>query len=271
MAFYEEEIKLWDGLPPFSLPEDQQRKEYLTEQSADGIERLTNVSTPTLTFYPCSGGGPLEQRRHPAVLVCPGGAYSILAWNKEGRDICFMLNRNGFSAFLLKYRCPDRRDGAHADAARAIRLIRAKARDFGVDPQKVGAIGMSAGAHLCATITAPANDIPYPPKDNVDLQSFRPDFTAMIYPAYLSDDTLNLAPEFKVDADCPPCLLIQCENDPVHVENSIAWFLAMKRVERPVEMHIWPTGGHGFGLLKKNTPCDNCDKLAEEWFCRQIK
>ena len=212
----------------------------------------------------------MEQRRHPAVLVCPGGEYSILAWNREGRDICFMLNRIGFSAFLLKYRCPDRRNGAHTDAARAIRLIRAKADCFGVDPQKVGAIGFSAGAHLCATITAPANDVPYPPEDSVDQQSFRPNFSALIYPAYIADDALNLTPEFKVDSDCPPCLLIQCENDPVRVENAIAWFLAMKRAGRPAELHLWPTGGHGFGLLKKNEPCDNWDKLAGEWFCRQI-
>ena len=268
MAFYEEEIKLWNGEPPFSQEEDRQRKEHLTEQSADGIERITDVSSPTLTFYPCTGGGPLEQRRHPAVLVCPGGAYTLLAWNLEGRDICFMLNQNGFSAFLLKYRCPDRRNGAHADAARAMRLIRSKAAYFGIDAGKVGTIGFSAGAHLCATITAPAKNVPYPPGDEVDRQVFRPDFSAWIYPAYLTDDKLNLAPEFEVDAACPPCLLIQTEDDPVNVKNSIAWFLAMKRVGRPVEMHIWPSGGHGYGL---HLPCNHGKYLIEEWFRRQIE
>ncbi len=271
MAFFGEEIKLWNGQPPFSSAECNGRKEHLMKEPDDGNDRVTDVSCPTLTFYPCSGGGPLPQRRHPAVLVCPGGGYSRLAWSHEGRDISFMLNRNGFSAFLLKYRCPNQRQAARADAARAMRYIRANAACFGIDAKKVGAIGFSAGAHLCATISAPADDQPYPPEDDIDRESFRPDFTALVYPAYLADDELNLAPEFKMDSTCPPCLLIQCEDDMVRVENAVAWFMAMKRAGRPAEMHLWPSGGHGFGLRIRHAPCDNWDRLAGEWFRRQVE
>jgi len=121
------ELRLWEAEPPFAEPDDATRIEHA--DTKDGIIRLTDVTIPTITFYPASGRGP-----KPAVLVCPGGGYTILAWNHEGSDICAMLNLNGFSAFLLKYRCgcPERRAAAHADAARAMRLIRARAEEFGV-------------------------------------------------------------------------------------------------------------------------------------------
>ena len=111
-------FKLWEQDIPLTTPDDASRVEHFQDHKG-GIDRLTDVTEPTITWFPASGQGP-----HPAVLVCPGGGYSILAWNHEGRDICGMLNQNGFSAFLLKYRCPDRRAAAHADAARAMRMIR---------------------------------------------------------------------------------------------------------------------------------------------------
>ena len=129
-------IELWGETVPFRIPEDAEQKEHFTEDKGDGINRLTDVSQPSMTWFPASGREP-----HPAVLVCPGGGYGILAWNHEGRDICMMLNQIGFSAFLLKYRCPNRRAAAHADAARAMRLIRANAESFGIRADRVGAIG----------------------------------------------------------------------------------------------------------------------------------
>jgi hypothetical protein len=119
-----EPIRLWNQSAPFATPEDATRVERFLP-SDDGIERLTDVATPTLTFYPASGRGP-----HPAVLICPGGGYNILAWNHEGKDVAGWLNANGISAFLLKYRCPGRRQAALADAVRAMRLIRAQAGAF---------------------------------------------------------------------------------------------------------------------------------------------
>ena len=103
------EYRLWGDVVPFAEPDDSTKTEHFLE-SDDGIDRLTDVTVPSVTYYPVSGKGP-----HPAVIVCPGGGYGILAWNHEGIDLCSYFNSIGFSAFLLKYRCPDRRAAAHAD------------------------------------------------------------------------------------------------------------------------------------------------------------
>ncbi len=264
MTDFTRTIELWGDAVPFRTPEDAALHEHFTEDKHDGINRLTDVTKPSITWFPASGRGP-----HPAVLVCPGGGYSILAWNHEGRDICMMLNQSGFSAFLLKYRCPDRRAAAHADAARAMRLIRAHAEEFEIRADRVGAIGFSAGAHLAATISAPANEIPYPAADAADALSYRPDFTALIYPAYLADDDLKLAPEFRVDSSVPPTFLLQAENDGIRPENAVAWFLALRRNNVPAELHIWPEGGHGYGILRTGNPIADWPVLACAWFRRQ--
>ena len=150
-----------------------------------------------------------------------------------------------------------------------MRMIRANAEKFDIIPDKVGAIGFSAGAHLCATISAPSDPVPYPAADEIDAFPYRPDFTALIYPAYLSDLELNLAPEFKIDADVPPTFLIQAEDDGICVENSLAWYLALKRAGVAVEMHLWPDGGHGYGLLRTGRPVADWPLFAGAWFRRQ--
>ncbi len=257
------ELKLWNGNVPFADPADTQLEEHFLPEPQDGIERLTDVTVPTITFYPVSGKGP-----HPAILVCPGGGYGILAWNHEGIDICSYFNSIGFSAFLLKYRCPDRRQAAHADACRAMRYIRAKANEFNILPDKVGIMGFSAGAHLSATVSAPADEKPYEPVDEIDKFSCKPDFTALIYPAYLCDETLKLAPEFKIQADTPPCFLLQTEDDGIQVENALAWFWAMKKAGAPAELHCYSKGGHGYGILRNGQPVADWVRHAADWFHR---
>ena len=255
---------IWTAARPFTAEDDSSRQEHLAPDEGDNVDRYTDVTEPTLSFFPAAGPGP-----HPAMLVCPGGGYKILAWNKEGLDIASLLNINGFSAFVLKYRCPDRRQAAHADAARAMRLIRAQSDKFGIVPDQLGCIGFSAGAHLCATLSAPADPVAYEPTDEIDKESYRPDFTALIYPAYLADDDLNIASEFKIDATVPPCLMIQSEDDFAKVECSIGWFMALKRAGVQAEMHIYPDGGHGYGLVRTGHAISNWGTLAADWLRRQ--
>ncbi len=261
-----QEIPIWqEGRMPF--PCTEAKTEHFLEEPKDGIERLTDVSIPTITYYPVSGKGP-----HPAVLVCPGGGYGILAWNHEGIDICSYFNSIGFSAFLLKYRVPDCRDAAHADAARAMRFIRKYAEDFNVIPDKIGVLGFSAGAHLAATITAPANEIPYEADadDDMDALPYLANFSALIYPAYLCDaETLQLHEEFNVTAQTPPTFILQAENDEIQVENALAWFLAMKKAGAGAELHCYERGGHGYGILRTGRPISNWARLADSWFRRQ--
>ena len=264
--FLHQIIPLWTEKKPFAREEDTLLHEHLLDEPKDGNMRFTDVTVPTMLCFPASGAGP-----HPAVVVCPGGAYKTLAWSHEGLDYCSFLNLNGFTAFLLKYRCPDRRDAARADAARAMRLIRARAAEFDIDPDKVGMIGSSAGAHLCAITSAPADPVPYEPLDEIDEQPYRPNFTALIYPGYLFADreTLTPAKEFRFGPEVPPTLIVQTEDDPVQVENSITWFMALRRAGIPCDMHIWSAGGHGYGLARTGSPVSEWHIPAAAWFRRQ--
>ncbi len=253
---------IWGQERPFALPEDAADNEHF-QQSTDGNERITDVSQPTLSFFPASGPGV-----HPAILVCPGGAYTHLSWLVEGLDIASMANLAGLSAFVLKYRCPKRREAAHADAARAVRLIRHQAHEFNICPEKVGAIGFSAGAHLAATISAPTDAVPYLAVDAADECSFRPNFLALIYPAYLADDQLKLAAEFSIDELTPQTFLAQSGNDLVRVENCLAWYWELKKRQIPAEMHLYPDGGHGYGLLRTGSSASAWGEAASAWLKR---
>ena len=259
-------IPVFTGTPPFAADnEEPSCGRPVHTGSSDGIIRIGHISSPALEFHPASGKGP-----HPALLVCPGGGYEYQAWNLEGTDIAAFLNTIGCSAFILRYRCPKQRIAAHADAARAIRLIRARSEEFNICPDKLGAIGFSAGAHLCATISAPANDTPYPPVDEADKLSFRPDFTLLIYPAYLVDqETLAPNPEFRITPEIPQFFIAQSENDKGHIRNSIGWFKAMLEAGIKAELHVWAEGGHGYGLRRTGFPCMEWTALAAAWIRQQ--
>lgn len=276
--------KIWGGHEiPFSEKRDAAiRARQLENSKQDDCSRWTDIAEPDLWFFPVSGIGRNPEfstlyhpgtdgsaERHPAVLVAPGGGYSALAWSHEGLDIAALLNLNGFSAFVLRYRCPDRRRAAHADAARAMRFIRFHAAEFHIDPERVGGMGFSAGGHLIATLTAPADAIPYRAQDEIDKLPYRPDFAALIYPAYLADPDLTLKEEFKVDSGVPPTFLVQAEDDAVGVENSLAWYWALKRAGVPAEMHLYGQGGHGYGLRRTGSPVSGWGELAGEWLRRQ--
>ena len=255
--------EIWGKIKPFYREEDKLLSEHLKENpEQDGNDRYTDVVDPRLFFFPASGKAP-----HPAVLVCPGGGYSHLAWTHEGLDIASFLNLQGISAFVLRYRCPDRRKAALADGARSMRFIRENAEKFAVDPGKVGAIGFSAGAHLVAGLSAPADPVPYPETgDALDKREFRPDFSLLVYPAYLADrETGKLAPEFLVDGRTPPTFLVQTEDDFVGVENSLAWYAALKKAGVPGEMHLYAEGHHGYGLMRKGFPVCSWGELAAKW------
>jgi acetyl esterase/lipase len=222
------------------------------EPGGKRVIRLTNVTDPTLTFYPApaanSGG---------VVIVFPGGGYSILAYDLEGTEICDWLNSIGLNAALVKYRVPEapnvpRYEAPLADAKHALAIVRAHSTEWHIDPHRVGVIGFSAGGHLAALLS---NSDP------------SPDFTLLIYPAYLTlkTDLTVLAPEFTVTPQTPPTFIVQTEDDPVHVENSLIYFAALKKEKVPAEMHLFATGGHGYGLRRTAQPVTRWPELAESW------
>jgi acetyl esterase/lipase len=233
--------------------------------------RLGNVSTPTITFYPAAP----DNDTGATVVVCPGGAYSILAMDLEGTEVCEWLNSIGVNAVLLKYRVPARKGlerytAPLQDAQRALGLVRQHAAEWKLDPKRVGIMGFSAGGHLSAAASTRFAQRAYEPVDAADQLSCRPDFTMLIYPAYLvRGEGPELAPELTVTANTPPTFLFQTEDDGVHVECSLFYYLALKQAKVPAEMHILASGGHGYGLRGSNPAPSMWPKLAETWLRNQ--
>jgi acetyl esterase/lipase len=223
------------------------------------VLRVTNVSEPTLTFYPA----PEDNNSGATVIVNPGGSYNSLSYNLEGSEVCAWFNNYGVNCVLMKYRVP-RRDGREKHAAplqdlqRAIAYTRSHAAEWKIAPDRIGVMGFSAGAHLSAMASTAYGERTYPKTDACDEVSLRPDFCALIYPAYLSGENFSIAPELKVSADTPPTIIIQTEDDRSYIDSSLFYYYALKQAGVPAAMHLYPSGGHGYGLR-------NTGRQVNEW------
>jgi acetyl esterase/lipase len=262
------EIPLWpEGVP------DEASLDLPAESSADkdndGIVRVSHVSEPKIRFFPA----PEDANTGAAVVVCPGGGYSILAISHEGTQVCEWLNSIGVNAVLLKYRIP-RREGLEKhqaplqDAQRALSLTRKNAANWKIDSKRIGILGFSAGGHLSAVALTNA-DRPrtYPAKPEIDSFSCRPDFAVLVYPAYLQseEDPNALAPEIRVTKETSPTFLVVAHGDQKWVESSVVFYLAMKRAGASAELHVHGKGGHGFGMKPIDEEVGNWPRLAEKW------
>jgi acetyl esterase/lipase len=264
-------ITLWPhGAPdatPSAGPEADTTKPTDKLIAGRPIIKLGNVSTPTLTLYVPKG-----KNTGAAVVVFPGGGYQILAMDLEGTEVCDWLNGAGITCALLKYRVPNsgpypKSPQALEDAQRAVGLVREHAADWHVDPHRIGVLGFSAGAHLAAALSTHYEKRLYAPVDAADGQSCRPDFAIIIYPGYLAIAEKNMTPneDIHVTADTPPSFLVQAEDDPVHVENATAYFLALKAAGVPAEMHLYSKGGHGYGLRRTQLPVTGWPDRVDDW------
>jgi acetyl esterase/lipase len=231
------------------------------------LVRLSNVSSPTITLYTPAG-----KNTGAAVVVFPGGAYHALAIDLEGTEVCDWLNTIGVSCILLKYRVPDsgpypKSSAALQDAQRALGMVRSHAAEWHIDPQRIGVLGFSAGAHLAAALSTHFDHRLYDAIDGADQLSCRPDFAVIVYPGYLALAEQNFAPnpEIHVTDKTPPSFIVQTEDDPVHVENSTEYFLALKNAKVPVEMHLYAEGGHGYGLRRTALPVTTWPQSVEVW------
>ncbi|MDB6023766.1 MAG: Xylanase [Pedosphaera sp.] len=228
------------------------------------VIRLGNVSQPTITIYRPAAA----EQTGTAVIVCPGGGYSILAYDLEGTEVCDWLNSKGVTAVLLKYRVPAKNSMAPLqDAQRALGLLRHRAQEFGVDAHRIGILGFSAGGNLSARLSANCAQRAYPEADAADKESCRPDFQLLIYPAYLASakDPTQLVPDVAVGTNTAPTFIVMAEDDPVKVENALAYASALKLAKLPVELHVYPTGGHGYGLRRTKEPITMWPDRAAEW------
>ncbi|HEY6445507.1 MAG TPA: alpha/beta hydrolase [Acidobacteriaceae bacterium] len=230
--------------------------------------RIGDVATPTITLYAAKSAG----KASPAVVVFPGGGYSILAIDLEGTEVCDWLNSSGVNCVLLKYRVPGsgpypKSAAALQDAQRAMGLVREHAAAWRIDPQRIGVLGFSAGGHLAAALSTHFDQRVYPAVDAADQLSCRPDFAIIIYPGYLalSEKNFEFNPDIPVTASTPPAFLAQAEDDPVHVENAIEYFMELKKAGVPAELHVYAKGGHGYGLRPTDLPVTTWPHTAAIW------
>ena len=266
-------IPLWPGTPPGEKgglgPEKDTTKPTDGLVAGKPVIRLGPVSNPSMTLY----RAPAAANTGATVVVFPGGGYSILAMDLEGTEVCQWLNTLGVNCALVKYRVPVRaglpRYGPPLqDAQRAVGMVRHRATEWGLDAKRIGVLGFSAGGHLVAALSTNFDTRTYDAVDEADKVSCRPDFTLLIYPAYLtakSDQGPPLAPELKVTANTPPSFLIQAEDDSVGVENSLVYYAALRTARVPAEAHLYPIGGHGYGLRSTQKPITGWPRLAEPW------
>ena len=232
------------------------------------VIRLGNVSVPTLAVYQPDPA----KKTGAAVVVFPGGGYNILAMDLEGTEVCEWLNSIGVTGVLVKYRVPARKGlpryaAPLQDAQRALGLVRAHAAEWGIDPHRVGVLGFSAGAHLSAALSNNYESRVYPALDTADQANCRPDFAVLVYPGGLTqrETADKLGPEVTPSAKTPPTFLVQAEDDPVRVENSLLYFQALKTAKVPAEMHLYAKGGHGYGLRATENPVTRWPALVEAW------
>jgi acetyl esterase/lipase len=258
-------VYLWPGRVP---GETREKQSPITEPSRnDNVLRYNEVTNPAAeVFLPnskTSNGG--------AVIICPGGGYRILAYDKEGTEIAAWLNKLGFAAFVLQYRVPDKREGALQDAQRIIRIVKKNADKWKIDPRKIGIMGFSAGGSLSARTSSQYNKKTYEPVDEADSLSCRPSFALLIYPAYLDQGPGNtITPEFQLDNGTPPLFIFQTEDDP-YGNSALVMASALRKAKIPFELHLLPEGGHGYGLRAGNPAAETWPTLAEKWLIKILK
>lgn len=264
-----EVLSLWPGQPPDERgtigPEADTTKPEDRQVAGRRVTRLGNVSHPTLAIYRPSK----EKDTGAAVIICPGGAHRILAYDLEGTEVAEWLNSLGVTGIVLKYRVPAREGlpqwkAAVEDAQRAVSLVRSRAKDWGLDPARIGILGFSAGGDTAGRTAIFAGERQYTAVDAADQASCRPDFLVLVYPAYLVEqDGSRLKADVHVTERTPPAFLVQTGDDGVRVENAVLLYLALKQAKVPAELHVYPTGGHGYGLRKTDEPVTSWpDRLA---------
>jgi acetyl esterase/lipase len=257
-------VKLWPGKAPGEVKEIGPEKYLEAKKGQSEVKRLTDVSEPTIAIYTPAK----DKANGAAVVVAPGGGYSILAIEHEGTQTCEWLQSIGVTAVLLKYRVPQREMqkpanlAAIQDGQRAMSLIRSKAHELGIDPNRIGMLGFSAGGNLTAWMCC-HDKREYESDDKVGAIPFKPDFAILVYPGGLIDKGGELKSEFKVTKETPPMCFVHATND--SSENSVALYSALKKAGVPAEMHLYASGGHGFGMNKIPHPAASWPDRAADW------
>jgi acetyl esterase/lipase len=264
-------LNLWPGPPPGETkslpPEADQTKDTDKLIAGRRIIKLGNVSTPQIAVYRPAP----EKDTGTAVIIAPGGGFNILAYDLEGTEVAAWLNSLGVTGIVLKYRVPARDPNkrwlaAVQDAQRALSLVRSRATEWKLNPNRIGILGFSAGGATAGFTALLFPERQYEPVDATDAVSCRPDFALLIYPGgFVDPKTGTLNAEVKVPANCPPMFMAQAWDDHVTVLNSLLLGAELKKTGVPVAMHLYPTGGHGYGLRRTDEPVTTWPDRAAEW------
>ncbi len=275
VAAPETTLNLWPNTPPGGIPEKIGEEKWVPGKETPPIVRVQDVSIPTLAFYRA------KEPNGACVVIFPGGGFSILAYNHEGSEIAEWLNSIGVSAVVVKYRVP-RREGLPKhwaplqDAQRAIRLTRAHAEEWGIDVEKIGVLGFSAGGRLTVAAALDYATQSYDPIDEIDKIDARPNFAIPIYPAYLMEDEKDfsadskLSEEVHIDANSPPTFISVANDDVNRGAAAARFYIKMKEAGVPCEIHIPVSGGHGYGIRSDKGVAAQWNKNCENWL-RAIK
>jgi acetyl esterase/lipase len=267
-------VKVWPGTPPgpaakVNGPEIDRQKPTDRLVGGKSVMKIANIANAELHIYPA----PEEKATGASCIICPGGGYNILAWDLEGTEVAEWFNSIGVTGIVLKYRTPtgplgdpEKWHGPVMDAQRAISLVRSHCKDWKLDPERVGVLGFSAGGNLAAHTAVENGNRLYDAIDEIDENHCAPNFTMLIYPAYIADKDGSILEGFdKVDEETPPTFFVHAANDPVTPLSSVMLFAELEKAGVPAELHIYPTGGHGYGLRPTKEAVTHWPKRAGHW------
>jgi acetyl esterase/lipase len=271
-------LEIWPGKVPDEPrtlgPERWRMSPKLDRKQVEVTEStrmLTDVSKPSITI--CR---PNEKTNTgSAILICPGGGYWDLYWQLEGEEVADWVNSLGITSVIVKYRVPRRPDEPQAeparrplqDAQRAVSLVRSKAREWGINPERIGIVGFSAGGHLAIATATSFEKRTYAPIDEIDNVSCRPDFAIAVYPGYLKlKDKDELAAGLHIPTGTPPVFLAHGGEDLISPpEHSVLMYLALRRAGVPAELHVYATAAHDFGVRPSSHPCSTWTQSCAAW------
>lgn len=266
----DELLPLWPNHAPDESTLDEGRILPFRDTEIPRVTRITDITRPAMTVHPA------RQPNGMAVLILPGGAFRRVVTDKEGSEVAAWLNQQGITAFVLRYRVAEREvqepwKKPLQDAQRAISLIRSRAAEWKLNPQRIGVAGFSAGGQAAARLLCSGQNRSYPTADAVDQLSPLPDFGLLIYPWNLWDEkTGSLLPELKIDESCPPAFLVHTHDDRASSLSSVMFYARLRQLNVPAELHVYETGGHGYGLRPVDgSQVSSWTTAAESWLARR--